>query len=146
MRIYLAARYSRREELNDYKADLEAMGHVVTSRWLSGEHKWDGEGVEHSENDDMLTVPPEIAQRFAMDDLEDIDVADALIAFTEVARTGPARGGRHVELGYALGRDLIVFAVGPVENVFVAHPSVTVFDRWEPDRISKMAEQYAIRD
>lgn len=34
MRIYLAARYSRREELLGYRDDLHAAGHVVTARWV----------------------------------------------------------------------------------------------------------------
>jgi hypothetical protein len=37
--IYLAARYSRREELCGYRTDLERAGFTVTSRWLNGEHQ-----------------------------------------------------------------------------------------------------------
>lgn len=38
MKIYLAARYGRREELAGYRKELEAEGHIVTSRWLRGNH------------------------------------------------------------------------------------------------------------
>ena len=36
MRIYLAARYSRLEELTGYADDLRAIGHRVEARWLLG--------------------------------------------------------------------------------------------------------------
>ena len=36
MKIYLAARYSRIEELNVYAQELRDMGYEVTSRWLLG--------------------------------------------------------------------------------------------------------------
>ena len=34
LRIYLAGRYGRIEELRQCAADLQVRGHVVTSRWL----------------------------------------------------------------------------------------------------------------
>ena len=36
---YLAARYSRREELCGYRADLQRLGIEVPARWLNGSHQ-----------------------------------------------------------------------------------------------------------
>ena len=68
--------------------------------------------------------------KFATDDLEDVLAAEVLMAFTEEPRSGNSRGGRHVELGIALGtgRHRIVI-VGPRENVFCWLPQVG----WYPD-------------
>ncbi len=43
MKIYLAARYSRRLELLTYREQLVGMGHEVTSSWLDTE--WGSETV-----------------------------------------------------------------------------------------------------
>lgn len=131
MRIYLAARYSRREELLGYKAELEAGGHEVTSRWLAGAHQWDpvAAGTESPESAD--DIPPE-AVRFARDDFEDVERCQLLIAFTEKPRANLAsRGGRHVELGLALAWDKAVFLVGPRENVFCTLPGIEVYPTWD---------------
>lgn len=121
MRLYLAAKYSRREELNGYAADLRELGHIVECRWLSEEH------------DLPLGAPAEDGIRFALDDIEDIRKAHGLIAFTEEPGkpgAGRNRGGRHVELGIALGSKMPVFVVGWRENVFCYLPEVTFFRTW----------------
>ena len=121
-RIYLAARYGRREELNVYAEELRFEGYIVDAIWLTGDHE-----AELLTSDD--------AQLFAIEDLRDIEASDIMINFTEPERTGPTRGGRHVEFGmaHALGLGLIV--VGPRENVFHALPSVHQFDKWGPEVI-----------
>ena len=125
---YLAARYSRRLELCDYRADLEARGHSVPARWLLGNHQ-----VEDltSANEDSHVFPDEQAQKFAEEDLEDIVCATSLIAFSEPPGTGPTRGGRHFELGFVCGvrfgrwpvnSEPNIYIVGPPENVFMSLP------------------------
>ena len=123
-KVYLAARYSRREELCRYRDHLAEIDWTVTSRWLNGNHQV---------ADDGMTLPGtrEEARRFCMEDLEDIDRAQLLIAFTEPPRSTASRGGRHVELGYALGRGMAVMVVGHQENVFCCHPLVEYFVDWE---------------
>lgn len=110
MKVYLASRFSRGAELRGYKAELEAQGITVTSRWFMGGHEWEGT------DDDAL--PVEAGARFAQDDLEDIDAADVIVCFTEEPRSGPSRGGRHVKYGYALAKGMTIIIVGPLENVF----------------------------
>ena len=136
--LYLAARYSRRKELCGYQTALAARGHRVTARWLTGAHQVpDGE-----------VVPTALARRFAVEDVEDILVADVLVAFTEQPRLVRSRGGRHVELGVGIGMrraasmtggpveaqpevpTLVV--VGPAENVFCTLDDIdAVFPGWD---------------
>ena len=123
LKIYLAARYSRQAELNGYRADLEAVGHVVTSRWLLGFHQITDEGLSVQAKEEERT-------RFAMEDFSDVMDADVLIAFTEEPRSSNSRGGRHVELGVALGTGKAVVIVGPAENVFCCLPVVSRYDTW----------------
>ena len=117
LKIYLAARYSRLNEMQSARAKLETAGHYVTSRWINGDHR---------ALDAFLAAP--LTTTIALDDKEDLDAATVLIAFTEEPRVESTRGGRHIETGYALGKGKTVIVVGPVENVFHSLPEVTVVD------------------
>ena len=111
MRVYLCARYGRREELCGYRAQLAAAGHIVTSTWLDGEYAaYEQEGE---------ALPAWVARLSVANDKRDMQAAEAAICFTETPRSGASsRGGRHYEAGYldACGKPL--FIVGPQENVF----------------------------
>ncbi len=112
MKIYLASRYSRREELCGYRTALESAGHTITSRWLNGNHQIDDKGLSTEAADGERT-------RFAVEDWEDLMAADCCISFTETPRSmTSSRGGRHVEFGAALAAGLGCVVVGPRENVF----------------------------
>lgn len=134
-RIYLAARYSRREELCGYRTQLDhifgAIGWEVRSRWLAGAHQWEGPiGDVARAYEDRGETPPE-AVRFALDDWEDVLAADIVINFTEAPRTATtSRGGRHVEFGIALGLGKRVIVVGHRENVFHLLPVVEFYPTW----------------
>ncbi len=121
-KVYLAARFSRLPELVGYERELALQGIPVTSRWLRGGHEFVGTPDED--------IPVERQARFAQEDLEDIDRADVVICFTEALGAGPARGGRHVEMGYALARYKSLIVVGYRENVFCCLPHVTFADDW----------------
>ena len=127
--IYLAARYSRREELLGYAATLDhifaSIDYRVQSTWLQGSHQWDGAGEAQAAE----TIPPE-ALRFAEDDWQDVCDADVVICFTEAPRSTSSRGGRHVEFGIALGLGKRVYIVGHRENVFCLLPQVTFCATW----------------
>lgn len=123
MKIYLASRYSRREQMRSVRDELQRLGHTVTTRWLDTE--WPGDERGSS------AVPPEYLTEYAIKDVEDVMAADCVISFTEDGRT-PGLGGRHVEFGIAvaLGKRLIV--VGYRENIFHHLPQVEFYDRqWE---------------
>jgi hypothetical protein len=132
---YLAARYTRRLELCGYRAELQALGIDVPARWLDGSHQLDNQGRPLGETGELLFEigSPEAdshRRKFAQDDYDDVLAADRLIAFTEQPRSGNSRGGRHVELGIALGRGVPVAVVGPRENVFCWLPQVEHYEKW----------------
>lgn len=113
-KIYLAARYSRIEEMQDYRAQLQSLGYAVTSRWVDGNHRMSpGPGADAA------------SQLFAIEDRTDVLAAELVIVFAEKQRT-PTRGGRMVEMGIALGAGIPVICVGEHENVFFHLPEVVV--------------------
>lgn len=123
MKIYLAARYSRRDQLKELAKELERMGHTVTSRWLQTE--W------VNRPDQSSAAPPEYRQQYALIDLEDVDDADVVVNFTEAPGDG-SRGGRHVEYGYALAKGKRLIVVGHKENLFHEHPAVQFYaSQWD---------------
>lgn len=149
MKYYLAARYSRREELLRYAWHLEELGHEVTSRWIRGEHEMPEIGDADTTDEAFNTVTDErraeIGKRFALEDLDDLMKAECLIAFTEQPgqTKGRGRGGRHVELGFALALLSLrvsdsergqwmnqVVVIGPRENVFCCLDGVFHFPDW----------------
>lgn len=114
MRIYLAAGYTAHPHMREIRDRLAEFGHTVTSRWIAGDH---------------AATSPADGEAFALDDMDDIDAAVCLVCFTHWPST---TGGRHVELGYALGLGHLVILVGPVENIFqtcadLTYPDVAAF-------------------
>ncbi len=65
----------------------------------------------------------------AQEDMDDVQAADALIAFTE-PRRGEGAGGRHVELGMALAWGKRLLVVGPREHLFHTLPSIEAYPTW----------------
>lgn len=119
MRVYLAARYSRKNEIADLVPVFVEHGISVCSRWLR----------EISPPDTNLPdVSPEFCQETAEADLEDIGACDVLVFFAEDPMIGTPRGGRHVELGLALGLGKRVVVIGKHENIFHFLPGVTVYE------------------
>ena len=144
LRIYLAARYSRREELCHYRDELRKMGHDVQARWLDGEHQIDNAGTPIGEDGEAIVEgtlrsgerlsqteqsarAEALRQRFAKDDYEDVQAADVVISFTEAPRSSANRGGRHVEYGIALAMGKRVMVVGHRENIFHWLPTVEFY-------------------
>lgn len=123
VRVYFAARYTRRLEMVAYAADLEVTGFVITSRWLLGDH-------ETPANRGLGPVDPHDSMPWALEDIEDVKSADIVISFTEPARVEPGRGGRHVEYGIALGLGKRCIVVGEYENVFHCLPAVEFYATW----------------
>ena len=122
--IYLAARIRRRDELQTYRAELEAAGLEVTSTWL--------------------TMPPpaewsdEVWAHLAELDRADVLRADALILFTEPGEIDGG-SGRHVEFGMALALQKPVIVVGRHENLFQRLPEVTVVPDW-PSALAQLTQ------
>jgi len=134
MKIYLASRYSRFREMQGYRDELESAGHVVTSRWINGDHQIDDQG---------LSVQAKEAERirFASEDRDDLLTADCVVSFTEAPRSSNSRGGRHVEHGMALALGKRVMVVGHRENVFHCLPEVEFFPAWQDARAALNIQQ-----
>ena len=112
--VYLAARIRRRDELNLYRADLEAAGIEVTSSWLT------------------MPVPSDWTSSVWADlahvDRQDVLRADGLVLFAEPELDGGS--GRHVEFGMALAHGKPTIVVGRIENLFQRLPEVRVVEDW----------------
>ena len=112
MKLYLAAAYHRKDEMKALAVRIEALGHVVTSRWL--------------EEEAMPTDPMEqllFLRSNATMDFDDVRSADMLIRFTDDLSTstvpsGWCTGSRMEETGYAyaLGKDIVI--VGGMQSIF----------------------------
>ncbi|HZZ79636.1 MAG TPA: hypothetical protein VFE62_14040 [Gemmataceae bacterium] len=82
--------------------------------------------------DDQSERAAALRLKFAEDDFADVQACDLLIAFTEQPSAGGRnRGGRHVELGIAIGQGKRIMIVGPRENIFCWLPEIDRFDTFD---------------
>jgi hypothetical protein len=108
-KVYIAARYSRRDEMRSVAKILHEQKITVTSRWL-----FEDKPLLTKLGDDT----PQFYRETAHIDLEDIQRAETLLFFAEDPHVGTPRGGRHVEFGFAIGLGKRVIVIGGPENVF----------------------------
>lgn len=144
MRIYLAAAYGRQLEMRGVRTQLRQMGHLVTSRWLD-------QDTEMTFSPAAILHAPPAAQSMARRDMADIEQAHMVINFTDGQ---PARGGRHVEFGYALALGKRLSIVGPREHVFhtlgraIWYPDWdtmrTEMETWAVDMMHQLVEEDAV--
>lgn len=94
---------------------LQAAGHTVTSSWLY--ETAEGEGLAGP----AVALPDEAVAEHAQTDMDEIRRSEVLVGVTAEwceLETGGHTGGRHVELGYAMGLGRRVIVLGEPENVF----------------------------
>ena len=132
MRIYLCARYSRRDQMRMVRTILGDAGHEVISRWLDTD--W-----EPAEPRSSSAAPPEYREKYALIDMEDVESCDAILTITE-APDGCGRGGRHVEFGMAVAWGKKLFVIGYRENVFHHLPRVQFFP-WTEGLLSNKVQE-----
>jgi len=111
-RVYLASKfedYERQKRLRDYLWEKHAI--LVTARWIRGGHDPNGN-------------TPDEALKYATEDLADLRAADMIVVWNPKSFHGSGRGGRHVELGYAIACGKPIILVGPPENVFYYLPDI----------------------
>lgn len=116
MSVYISARYGRHAEAHEIATMLQDHGQTVCSTWcLEPENPCDG----------LPCDPASVEHRsLARMDLDEIDEAIVFVALSESPESPHGRGGRHVEVGYAIARGLTVIVIGPAENLFHALPQV----------------------
>lgn len=124
MKIYLAAAWSRQQEIREFAPELEAQGHEITSRWLYEKPAPVGQDRERH------------LRETAFIDIEDVRRADILVRFTDeitqlgydsntpIARVGLVSGARMFEFGLAWSEGIPVVVVGGIQNVFDRLPNV----------------------
>lgn len=113
MRIYLAAKFSRRKEMEKIADRLSDIGYDVISSWVYGAE----EGLS--------------IQEIALLDLKDLDNADTIILFSHHRATEHQGGGRYVEFGYAYAKGKRCIIIGEFENCFHALPEVEIYTSLE---------------
>jgi hypothetical protein len=123
-KIYLAARYSRNDEMRGVRDVLTAIGYEVTSRWID---QHDG-ALEASYTPAKLNADPEECAILGQHDIDDLTAADTVISFT--SPDGGGKGGRHVEHGIALGLGKRLIVCGPRENIFHTLPQIEHHAIW----------------
>lgn len=115
MKVYLAAAWSRRAEIEEVAVRLRKLGVEVTSNWLT-EEKAQQTGAKEKFLRDRAYL-----------DLEDVARADAIVRFTDpevfdFSLTPIPRallsGARMVEFGYAKALGKTLYVVGGKQNVF----------------------------
>lgn len=136
MKIYLAARFGRRAEIQTYAKQLNLQGHFITSRWLDAENANTvfALSVEDLEQGSM----PDEACHFANIDLADISASELVINFTERSDSQHGRGGRHVEFGFARALKKKLIVIGPRENVFHTLEGVIHFEEWNTTTVASI--------
>ena len=122
MRCYLAAGFSRKNEIAEKSQELENLGIKVVSTW-----PWEIAAPDST----MADVGPDYLRLNARKDLQEIILSDALILFTQDPLIPFCRGGRMHEAGFAQALGKTIMVCGPRENIFHWLPEIHQFDTWE---------------
>ena len=120
MKVYLAAQFSRQEELSRYRDELIGMGMESCSRWLDEENENRSRFEQYARSDEQDIRECDVFVLFSTK----FDVDDRLISPSELVR-----GGRHYETGYAAALRKFIYIVGHRENIF--HEQFRNFKTWE---------------
>ena len=126
---YFAAQFSRLTEIASYATRARIANLEVTSHWLEQDASLGYAGGSS-----------EAGRIFAERDLVDIAAADGFLFFAEDPAIGIPRGGRLVEMGYALALDKTVEIIGSAENVFHLLPGLMHYPTFEVWLETKKAE------
>lgn len=118
MKLYLAAGFSKKNDIAEKTELLKSYGVDVVSSW-------------HLETVGPQTTLADCSDDYhrenAARDLAEIESADTLVLFTQDPTIPFCRGGRMHEAGYAQGKGKRVVVVGPKENIFHWLSDVTVY-------------------
>ena len=123
--FYVSARFGRQAEARRVADSItELTGWRSNSRWLD----------DTPENDVAIHRHLSLSALAARSDFDDIARSDFVVCLTEavdpvlfrdptgepLVPASAARGGRHVEVGFAIAKGIPVFTIGPRENLFHA--------------------------
>lgn len=119
MKVYLAAAYSRRQEMKQLATELSGIGVEVTGHWFDKP-----EGVTDT------TVTNKYLIDCAIADIRAIREADYFVRFpndlhgSTYVRSDLATAGKDFETGYAFALGKPIFVVGGKQNIFDRLPNM----------------------
>lgn len=120
MKIYIAARFSKRHIAHRLGKTLATLGHTIVSRWSLPHADYVAPvGLSRQATDSER-------RRFALEDMADLRRADGLILLGESPRNN-SRGGRLVEFGVAIAYGHRVMITHQRETVFQCLPQVEFY-------------------
>lgn len=119
LKVYVAARYDRKDEVTEIVECLMCDGFTVTSTW----HR-----EPYAPKVQLPDLPEDEHRDLALRDIRELDEADVILLLTDPPTEPHVRGGKHVEFGYALAKDKELICCGPAENIFHHLPRVWIVD------------------
>ena len=136
MKVYLAAAFSRKDEIKQVAEELRERGITITSRWLD-EPTYPAYDINHAE----------FLRQRAQIDLADINEADILIRFSDdlsfsLIPSHLATGSRMGEMMWALAHGKKVYVVGGHQCIFDWLPEITHLPRYPMKYTGMMLAAY----
>ena len=116
IKVYIAAPFQFQEMLRTVRDVFHTKKNLfqITSSWLD---------VDKLEG---ITLEGQI--RCAQQDYRDISNSSILVVFNPVGWENKGTGGRHLEVGYALGLGIPVVSYGSTQTVMYHHPLISKVD------------------
>jgi hypothetical protein len=111
--VYLSAAFRRASEVNRFAYDLRRDGVGIVSTWHRSSTGPTDADLDHAGKVDA-----------ALQDLDDLESADALCLFGDAPGAYDGQGGKWCEFGYALGMGIHIVVVGHREGIFTHLPGV----------------------
>ena len=122
MKVYIAAKFEKKEEVRSLYKILSEMGHNITSDWTL--HKMIRPYKKNHE----------LAEEYSIEDINGVKDCDVFILLTDEEKSS----GAHVELGAAILSNIksgkpIIYVIGShtANSMFYFHPSVKRMDNIE---------------
>ena len=118
-KLYLAASFSRKYEIAANREHFLSYGFEVVSSWLDEDVP--ATTLAHQ-------VDPKYSEEMAQVDIIEMDLADAMVFYSQGQGSRNVGGGRFFEMGYMYAQDKPIIVVGEREMIFQYIPTIHVVD------------------
>ena len=122
--VYLAAAWSRRDEIKQIAENISKLGYKITSRWLDQENFGATALMNNEEKEARLRM-------HAIMDVTDVLRADTIVRFSDAEQMKQPlvdskllSGARNFEMGLAYGANKTMIVVGGHQNIFDRLPNI----------------------
>lgn len=116
LRVYIAARYSRKAEVRELARLIEQCGAKVCTEWFNG-----------PECDDAKKLGDLYCENAASTDVNSVSTSNLFVVLSGSGR----HGGMHFETGLAFAQGIPIWLVGEPENIFQCLPWIERFANCE---------------